>query len=730
MIVFLFCIICRETPEVGADSCLAKAQAMFKRGQFEETIKTLTICLKTKGVNQVQAHALLAKTYVVLDRYEEAREEFQLLLSYDRTYRAEPLDPVGFAQLLKQEKALRSASQVSSVSKAGEKLEEAPATVILITDKMIAERGYKDLVAILQDVPGFDITISNGFYYATINPRGLVNDTSNHILLRFNGIDQNDIRYAVVELSRQYPITCIKRIEIVYGPVSTIYGPNAYSAVIDVITKTASELVKEGNTWGMEIQAGTGDLSTNYLDLALAGRTPSRDFDWNVFLRIFRSEEQDLSSDPSGFRDPTRDWFLSGHAHLRNLTFGFQMWKKNEGGLPQHDDSVKEAFYAPKQTSFSIDYNHSFSDNINLKSSSRFTEKHVGSDTRIITNDFKDTYFYEFSQFKNEIIAQINATEKLSLNFGVDLRLNSIIDKIRTTYPESDKELNFIDFEFTENGIGLFTQANYHFNKHIKLVLGGRLDQWQKSELQETSEDNLATPRLSLIYTAKNSYYKILYSTAYTRSPFNLFNVAIITALDKVEALDFVIGTGSDIYNVEASVFTSRYETKDPKIEFVRGSFKLDPTSDQNFGAQVSADLRKYESVKLHFNYSFVDGGASITSLVGRIGRHKEIARHKANLIVVVKPKATPNLSVNATLNYVGSRKFRGFNVDTSDTIGDYLVTKTAIGFRPHKNMNIGLLVENLFNETYHHPGLFFFDSRQIYPQPGRTLTLQVKKTF
>ena len=59
-------------------------------------------------------------------------------------------------------KAQNDGTRVSSVSKSEESLAEAPATVILVTEDEIIDRGYNDLEALLHDLPGFDITRSVG----------------------------------------------------------------------------------------------------------------------------------------------------------------------------------------------------------------------------------------------------------------------------------------------------------------------------------------------------------------------------------------------------------------------------------------------------------------------------------------------------------------------------------------------------------------------------------------
>ena len=63
------------------------------------------------------------------------------------------------------------------------------------------------------------------------------------VLFVVDGIEQNDLWSNVVYLSRQYPITNIKSVEVIYGPASTIYGANAYLGVVSVITKNANDFL-------------------------------------------------------------------------------------------------------------------------------------------------------------------------------------------------------------------------------------------------------------------------------------------------------------------------------------------------------------------------------------------------------------------------------------------------------------------------------------------------------
>ncbi len=73
---------------------------------------------------------------------------------------------------------------VTTVSKKQEHVADAPATVIVITDEMIKERGYRDLKDVFNDLPGFDISINvYGEFSTLISQRGISGNNKIGLLL-------------------------------------------------------------------------------------------------------------------------------------------------------------------------------------------------------------------------------------------------------------------------------------------------------------------------------------------------------------------------------------------------------------------------------------------------------------------------------------------------------------------------------------------------------------------
>jgi len=280
------------------ESGLRAAGKSYDLGLFAAVPEQLAPCFqrRTPRTELVEAYSLLARAYLAADEPRKARQAVSDLLRADPTF--EPVPPPRFAQLVAQVRREESTVQVSSVSKTKESLREAPATVVVVTAEDIERRGYLDLEQVLHDLPGFDIAATRDANYSTIFMRGFASGSNDRNLLLLDGVEQNDLSTNAVYLSRQYALSNIDRVEVVYGPASTMYGANAYTGVINVITKEPEALVAEDKRVGLTVQAAAGGLDTRYADLTLAGRNGSGNVSWSLASRLYRDVDTDLSRFP------------------------------------------------------------------------------------------------------------------------------------------------------------------------------------------------------------------------------------------------------------------------------------------------------------------------------------------------------------------------------------------------------------------------------------------------
>ena len=287
-----------------SDVTLNQARKFYDIGKFSEVIRSLNPCVH-QGFNEkqkVEGYRLLAMTYIAIDSIELAAQETGFLLQINPTYEANLFDPPAFIRMVNNIKLAGGAQVVTSVSKKAESIYEAPATIVVITRDEIKKRGYNDLVELLKDVPGFDLTMFYGPEYANIYQRGFRQNNTEKTLLLFDGIEENDLWTNWAYVDRQYPLSNIERVEIIYGPASTMYGPNAFAGVINVIMQNSADAIKPGRNIGISAKVNYGTYNTETVDLSLSGKY--RNISFTVTSRLYHSDEMDISSQKYFDYDP------------------------------------------------------------------------------------------------------------------------------------------------------------------------------------------------------------------------------------------------------------------------------------------------------------------------------------------------------------------------------------------------------------------------------------------
>jgi outer membrane receptor for ferrienterochelin and colicin len=334
-----------------ARTSLSKSQGkFFKPRSLDDDRKVKDNDTENKALR------LLALIAIAEDSITKAKKYVLQIVKKNPNFKDDP--HVVFDGLFNQIAADYKEVMVSLVSKKPEDIRTAPASVILISRNEIVQRGYMDLVELLSDLPGFDISKIYSATYANIFQLGFRQENTERTLLMIDGVEENDIWSNIAYISRQYPISNIKAVEILYGPSSTMYGPRAFMGAINIITYPSGERPGDGLGNNLkELSSGFysyGQMSTGSygtLDGDVTIGLKKENYKLSVTGKYFYSDENDLSDESFyDYNASDLEDFTYDHLDLREeVTIGGEMFSLNE---------YVDSFNLPLTSSYlSVDYN-------------------------------------------------------------------------------------------------------------------------------------------------------------------------------------------------------------------------------------------------------------------------------------------------------------------------------------------------------------------------------------
>jgi outer membrane receptor protein involved in Fe transport len=446
--------------------------------------------------------------------------------------------------------------EVSTPSNVIQKLEDAPGTIIVVTKQQIEERGYVNLLDLLQDLPGVDVNQKSvEEFFNQVAIRGNVGN--NKFIIMQDGVRINSPTGERIPISDNFPLYHAKQVEVAYGPVSAVYGADAFTGVINIITEATEEIdgVKMSVTAGSDDYYHTylnfGEKLTPWLSLKLGGHwNSSQNPDLSkTYGRAFQNVDA-LNTDGSVFRAanqreaftaPTSSYslYLDLIIH-KKLTFGltrsFLSHPNTVGVKPENAIFSKEAAFKSLIETYNVKFITDLTNSLSGTTQANYSQYTTLPSTKF-TNNFANFGAFKYARGRKWSLDQ-NLEYKVNKNHkiltGVTLQSFNSIPKTTDLPSEYDPDKgpgnqglfhigtnNALPIQFFEvdyQNYGFFVQTQSKWNDKFSSFAGIRFD-------YDTRFQSTFNPRLGVIFKPKKAtVIKLMYSEAYLAPAPNLAN--------------------------------------------------------------------------------------------------------------------------------------------------------------------------------------------------------------
>lgn len=629
-------------------------------------------------------------------------------------------------------------SFISIASGSRQPIARAPSVATVVTAEDIAAIGAADLDEVLETVPGLHVSRSVAAYNPIYTIRGISTQYNPQVLMLVNGIPLTGVFVGNrSQIWGGMPVENIARIEVIRGPGSALYGADAFSGVINIITKSAADIngtqlglragsfrsrdawVQHGGTWGgfdvaayLRVGATDGQRQIIAADALSGSPFPS-----------LAPGSVNLGRDAIDARlDLARDkWRLrAGYQQRDNLGNGAGVASaldprgSNFGERVSTDLTWQDTNFAPDlDVTAQASYLHiteqsdltlyppgfpGFPDGV-IGNPDKW-ERHLRFNLSAAYAGFQSHKLRFGAGTQDDDLYRTKETKNFTLvpvpGGFFPAPLGSVVDVSDSTpflRPHS-RRVNHV-----------YVQDEWAFARDWYLTAGVRHDQY--SDFGGTTN-----PRLALVWeTAYNLTSKLLYGRAFRPPAFaELYNINNPVALgnpdlkpetnESVE-LAFVWQPASDL---QANLNLFRYRMKDI-LRFVQNpdsSFTAQNAGQQRGqGLELELAWEASRSLRLSGNYALQRSIDEATGLdAGNAPRHHVYARADWRFM--------PGWTLNAQVNHVADR--RREPSDTRPAIPDYqTVDLTLRKQKWKKDWDFAFTVRNLFDA----------DAREPSPAPG-----------
>ncbi|MFL0800320.1 MAG: TonB-dependent receptor [Agarilytica sp.] len=657
-------------------------------------------------------------------------------------------------------------------------LRTAPAIATVITADEIKLLGIRDVEEALQNVPGLHVSLSA---LDRVDPvysiRGIHTAFNPHVLLLINSVP---VQYSLVgsrPAGLQVSLNSIEKIEVVRGPGSAIYGADAYSGVINIITKevatgSIAEVGGEVGSFGSKRVWIHGEHRKDKWNFLFDSAYQKTEGDKG---RLVDSDLQTKLDEIVGTNASTAPAYLSTRKEIidlhltvsrQNWRMNYWFWKSEDVGvgaggaqaldLEGHDDSRLDlvdlrysggAFYNNWEYAVKLShFNYDLKANFNLLPPGTIVP--IGEDGNV--NFMESVGLVEFpdglignpgakmkdSQFEVVPVYQRDGSHRLRIAVGAryqQIAVNEqknfgpgVIDGYQPVVDGQLTDVTDTSHAFADNlsrRITYFSlQSEWSFLQEWELTAGVRYDDY-------SDFGNTVNPRLALVWDkSERLTTKFLYGSAFRAPSFGELSYKNNpVAVGNTDLDPEVI----DTYELAATLRLSEtlrttlnlffYKAQD-LIEFVpdgaiESSNTAKNTRDQNGkGFEWEFLWRPSRAVRVNGEYSWSRATDSDTgrNIVDAPTRQSSLGSSW---------EIAQNLFVHMDAYWVGGRHRRV--TDTRPEIDDYMLTNFSLSKKNmFDRMDLSFKIKNITNDKTYEPSSGSIEGD--YPLEGRGLWFEL----
>ncbi|MBL3520005.1 TonB-dependent receptor [Arcobacter lanthieri] len=558
---------------------------------------------------------------------------------------------------------------IISATKSEQKLKDTTSNIDVITAEDIESRKFKTVAEAIQSLAGVQVSQSGGIGQQTsIFLRGM---DSNKTLVLIDGIRYNDPSGNGANFEHLI-INDIERIEVIKGAQSSIWGADASSGVINIITKSAQQGTHgttsfEYGRYNSKIAKANISHKNENFDAKL-GVTR---VDTNGFSAMSPKSSEAKKYEKDGYENTTA-----------NIKLGYNFNENNR----------LSTSYEIIDTKTDIDGNDSFYNPDPNNTDKAKTKTHLANLTYENKNDIALTKVYaNYTDIKREYTSNTpkykGTIKEYGVNTSIDYLDNSSNLVLGADYKKFENKAN-IDKNYDNKGIFISNTNKFFDNKTI-FTQSLRYDKYSDFENKTTGKVGVKQYIIDDLNISAN------YGTGYNiPSTFELYDASsgnINLKPEKTKSYD----VGVEYKGFSATYFNSKIENLinwewtgpgayDGKNKNIEGKSRFK-------GLELAYKNSITEDIFLNLNY---------TRLSAKNKDRQEFGRRPKNKVAFgIDYYGLKNFHFNVNGEYIGERY--DFNNKQGAKTGKYTVWNALVDYDISKNFSTYVKLDNIFNKDY-----------------------------